>query len=94
MSSTVKWIVGAAVVLVVAGGLWYWLSASPTPPSGVSDNMMPANAASTSGAASGGDTSTAAINQDTAAIDAQMQGLNSDAANVNTSVTSSQSAGQ
>ena len=91
--TALKWIVG----LIILGGLgwlvWYsgWLTSlmspaaptsvqtatttSPTPPPQPTDGMS-----------ASGDTSDAAITQDTAAVDAQMQGLTTDSTNIDSSL--------
>lgn len=91
-----KWIIGIVVVIIIGAGLWYsgvlknipWMMPSATPMA----TTTPAAAQPTAvaqpedGMSANNDASDAAISQDTAAIDAQMQGLNSDSANVNSSM--------
>lgn len=92
-----KWIIGIIVVLLVAGAVWY---------SGVLGNMHPAvtttQTATTTpdttatqpqpenGMAATNDASDAALTQDTAAVDAQMQGLTTDNSNVDSSLSDKQ----
>jgi len=88
-----KWIIGIIVVLLIAGAVWY---------SGILGNMHPATtlqtatttpettqqaAAPENGMSANNDASDAALQQDTAAIDTQMQGLSTDSTNVDSSVS-------
>ncbi len=90
MSQTNKVIVGVAVLAVVAGGAYYWFALH-----GKTDSManqekgsyMNQGPATVTTLPSGSDTSDAALQQDSAAIDAQMKGLDSDSANVDQSVS-------
>ncbi len=85
----IKWIIGLAIVIVVGAGLWWsgWLSPyfSMKAPAPVAEQATTTPQQQTQQPAAtndlptqSGDTSDAAIMQDTASIDAQMQGLNSD----------------
>jgi hypothetical protein len=90
-----KWIIGIIVVIIIGAGLWYSgvLGTFMTPPASpqTTTTTTPANnqqaaAQPENGMSANNDASDAAITQDTAAIDAQMQGLNSDSANVDSSL--------
>lgn len=93
-----KWIIGIVVIIIAAAALWWsgWLGNSHMAPA------TPAQTATTTaqqqaqnqqsaveqqnGMSANNDASDAAITQDTAAIDAQMQGLSQDNSNVNSSL--------
>ena len=95
-----KWIIGIIIVALLGGALWYsgWL--------GNITGMMPSQTATTTqetatttqqaaaqpenGMAATNDASDSAIKQDTAAVDAQMQGLGTDSANVDSSLNDKQ----
>ncbi len=97
-----KWIIGIIIILLLAGALWYsgilsslGMMSSQTPTS------TPIAATTTpqalvpqpeNGMAATNDASDAALAQDTAAIDAQMQGLSSDSANVDSSMNDKETA--
>ncbi|MDE2213231.1 MAG: hypothetical protein KGJ34_01735 [Patescibacteria group bacterium] len=91
MSSTGKWVTGIIIVIIIVG-LGWWLYASREGMNSGASGEPYQNNASTSPSNAGtlptsqSNTSDAALNQDTAAIDAQMQGVNSDSANVNQSM--------
>ena len=81
-----KWIMGVAVVVVVGAGLWWWF--------GTSHNAAPAGSSQTAttteqtnGMSNAGDTSNQALVRDTAAIDAQIQGLSQDSASADQSMS-------
>jgi len=83
MSSTAK-VVWVIVILAIIAGAYYWYTQSQ------GGTMAPMQMATTSpmtgtSSASNSDTSNAALVQDTAAIDSQMSGLNSDNTNMNSS---------
>lgn len=84
MSSNAKIWIGVVVVIVLVLLGWYWYSqnnagtTSQTPSGQTSTNT-------TNGSPSGSATSDAALNQDSAAIDTQMSGLDSDNASMNQS---------
>jgi hypothetical protein len=89
-----KWIIGIIIVALLAGALWYSgvlgnmhmtpsQTASSTPTTATTTQ---ATAQPIDGMSANNDASDAAITQDTAAIDTQMQGLNSDNANVTSSM--------
>lgn len=80
MSAT-KWIIGIIIVVALGVALWWYMQQNPAPAPGPAAQTQ---AAATNPAA---DTSDAAITQDAAAVDAQMQGLNSDSANVDSSLS-------
>ncbi len=93
-----KWIIGIIIVALLGGALWYsgilgnlHMGASSTP------TTTPVAATSTqtvaqpeNGMSANNDASDAAIAQDTAAIDAQMKGLDSDNASVDSSMNDKQ----
>ncbi|HUD02905.1 MAG TPA: hypothetical protein VMR46_02710 [Candidatus Paceibacterota bacterium] len=89
-----KWIIGIVVVILIGVGLWYSgvLGTFMTPPAPVQQTAtttpqtQQAAAQPEDGMSANNDASDAAITQDTAAIDAQMQGLTTDSANVDTSL--------
>ena len=96
MTTTGKVLVGIVVVLILAGGAYYWYSSThsavnPTLQTATSTDSMQGmqtqgSTESASVLPSGSGTSDASLNQDTAAIDSQMTGLDSDNASVNSSV--------
>lgn len=89
-----KWIIGIVVVVIIGAGLWYSgvfkTFMTPSAPAQQTATTTPATqqaaAQPENGMSANNDASDAAITQDTAAIDAQMQGLNSDSANVDSSL--------
>lgn len=64
-----KWIIGVVVLVLVAGGAWWYFTKGPS----VANQGAAATTATVNPAT---DTSDAALVQDSAAIDAQMQQLN------------------
>ena len=92
MSTAVKWVIGIIIVAALGWLLWWsgWLGHSSAPaasaPSTQQANTQTTVAQPTNGMSAPTDTSDAALSQDTAAVDAQMQGLSSDSANVNSSL--------
>jgi hypothetical protein len=94
-----KWIIGIIIAALVIGGLWYsgFLSTMLTPPSATTSPTSSTQSTTTqqaaaqpqpeNGMSANNDASDAALSQDTAAIDAQMQGLTTDTAQVNASAT-------
>ncbi len=99
-----KWIIGIIIVVLLGAALWYsgalsslglGMSASQTPTSTAQMATTTQQAAAPqpeNGMAATNDASDAAITQDTAAVDAQMQGLTSDSANVDSSLNDKQTA--
>jgi hypothetical protein len=94
MSTTGKavlWIVG--IVIVVGGGIWWWMASHPSNGSMDMNNMPGMTQTSTAAMASStassslpqGD-SDQSIDQEMTDINAQMNGLSSDTANVNQSM--------
>jgi hypothetical protein len=87
-----KWIIGIVVVVIAAGALWWsgWLGSMHMSPVATTQTATttPSQTAPApiNGMSASNDNSDAAITQDTAAIDAQMQGLNSDNANTDSSL--------
>ena len=88
MSIAIKWIIGLIVIAVLAWLVWWsgWLSGAPAPavpgaaqPVATTTSQAPANDNGMSAAA---DTSDAALDQDAAAVDAQVQGLQTDTTSV------------
>jgi len=91
-----KWIIGIIVAALIIGALWYSgvLKTMMTPPSPTSTaTTTPATAQPQAaaqpenGMSATNDASDAALSQDTAAIDAQMQGLTTDSANIDSSLS-------
>ncbi len=83
MSTTLKIVIGVVVVIILAGGgYWYWSSHQAQPAASVDASMNDDGTLP-----SGSDTSDASLDQDSAAIDAQMQGLDSDSASANADAT-------
>jgi uncharacterized protein (UPF0333 family) len=84
MNTTGKVIIGVIVVLVIAGGAYYWYShmqsesSAAMTASSTTAMMTGSAAAANNPLPSGTSTSDSSLNQDTAAIDAQMNGLDSD----------------
>ena len=96
-----KWIIGIIIVALLGGALWYsgWLgnrgtmSAQTTStPAAATTTQQAAVPQPEDGMAATNDASDAAITQDTAAVDAQMQGLTTDSANVDSSLNDQQTA--
>jgi hypothetical protein len=95
-----KWIIGIIIVVLLAGALWYSgvlgnlsMTPSQTPtstPETASTTQQAAVPQPENGMAATNDASDAAIAQDTAAIDAQMQGLSTDNSNVDSSMNDKQ----
>jgi uncharacterized iron-regulated membrane protein len=89
-----KWIIGIIVVALIAAGLYYSgvfgkLSMAPAAPAtqtATTTQQTPQQPQPENGMAATNDASDAAITQDAAAVDAQMQGLSSDSANVDSSL--------
>jgi hypothetical protein len=71
-----KWIIAIVIVAVVGAGAAWYLAGRQSPPPPPQPNAAAQNPSGMSGA---GDTSDQALSQDTAAIDAQIQGLGADA---------------
>ena len=99
-----KWIIGIIIVVLLGGALWYsgalsslglGMTPSQTPtstPQAATTTQQAAVPQPENGMAATNDASDAALTQDTAAIDAQMQGLGSDSANVDSSLNDKQTA--
>lgn len=89
-----KWIIGIIIVALLAGAAWYsgifgnmhMMTPSQTTPTTAATTTTQAVAQPEDGMSATNDASDPAIAQDTAAIDAQMQGLSSDSANVDSSM--------
>lgn len=86
-----KWIIGIIIVVLAGAALWWsgWLgsftpsqTATTTPEASQPAAEQPLNGMSPSA-----DTSDAALSQDQAAIDAQLQGLTQDQASVDASLS-------
>jgi hypothetical protein len=75
MSQTAKIVIGVIVVLVIAGGIWYWSQGS------WGNSALP----------SGSDTSDAALDQDMNSINANIQEVNTDSADADASVDAAES---
>ncbi|MDO8518084.1 MAG: hypothetical protein Q7S26_02225 [bacterium] len=93
MSTAIKWVIA---IIIIAGGAWLlwwsgWLGGIQQP-APESTTTAPAEATSNTpptlnGMSSASDTSDVAVAQDIAAVDSQMQGLVSDSASVDASVS-------
>ena len=90
-----KWIVAIVIIALAGAALWWsgWLGAmmpaqAPAQVATTTQQQAPQAQAPvpTNGMSDSNDASDAAITQDTAAIDAQMQGLTQDSANVDSSL--------
>lgn len=96
MTTTGKVLVGIIVVLIIAGGAYYWYAQTHNPataavqeastPDAMAGMDMSTSSMQKSDLPSGTGTSDTSLNQDTAAIDAQMNGLDSDNSDVNSSI--------
>jgi hypothetical protein len=90
-----KWIIGIVVVALAAAALWWsgWLgtmtpSQTPTTTNtATTTQQTPQAQAPTNGMSANTDASDAAIGQDAAAVDAQMQGLTTDSTQVDSSLS-------
>jgi hypothetical protein len=83
MSRIIIWLV---VIIVIALGVWYfWSGSNNAPVSQTSTAPSSATTGTQTTPASGG-TSNAALNQQSASIDAQLQGASSDSASVDQSL--------
>jgi hypothetical protein len=101
MSKTAQIVIWVIVAVIVIGGVWWWIasnqtSGTPTNPySPTSQATPPANQGTAQGATSTSNTivsngtSDNNLDQDMTNINAQMNGLSSDSANVDASVASS-----
>ncbi len=95
-----KWIIGIIIILLLGAALWYsgllnslGMMSSQTPtstPEMATTTPQAAAPQPENGMAATNDASDAALAQDTAAIDAQMQGLTTDSANVDSSLNDKQ----
>ena len=94
-----KWIIGIIIVALLGGALWYsgmlgtfGMTASQTPTSTpqLATTTPQAVVKPENGMAAANDASDVALIQDTAAIDAQMKGLNDDNAKVDSSASDKQ----
>ena len=84
MTSTGKVILWVVVIILVgAGAWWYFSKGGSMQPQGADQASNTANGQASPAAL---DTSDAALVNDTTAIDAQMQGLQTDTANVDSSL--------
>jgi hypothetical protein len=91
-----KWIIGIIIVVALGAALWYSgtlktlmtppVSTTPSTSSGPATTTGQAVAQPENGMSATNDASDAAITQDTAAVDAQMQGLSTDSASVDSSL--------
>lgn len=90
-----KWIVAIVVIALAGAALWWsgWLgtimpsnTASQTATTTPDQTPQAQAPAPTNGMSDSNDASDGAVTQDTAAIDAQMQGLTQDSANVDSSL--------
>lgn len=90
-----KYIIAIIIIGVIGGGLWYsgalktfglMASTATTTPAVATTTPQQAVAQPENGMSATNDASDTALAQDTAAIDAQMSGLNSDSADMDTSL--------
>lgn len=86
-----KWIIGIVVIVLAGAALWWsgWLGAmtpSQTATTTPQTQQAPQAQAPQNGMSATTDVSDAAIGQDAAAIDAQLQGLTADSASVDSSL--------
>ena len=98
-----KWIIGIVVVVLIGAALWWsgWLKSGMTSPATTTTNTAPTDQTQTqptpqeqqaaiqqqNGMSAQSDDSDAALQQDAASVDTQMQGLNSDSSSVNSSLS-------
>lgn len=83
MQNAWKIVVWIVVILILAGGAYYWYTNRST---GTNANTPPSASAS-QGLPSGDDTSDAALTEDMASVDAQMSALNDDDASVSSAMS-------
>ena len=86
-----KWIIGIIVIILAAAALWWsgWLKMGSTGPTSQTATSTPQTQTAPqpeNGMSATNDASNAALMQDAAAIDAQIQGLGTDSANVDSSL--------
>ena len=91
MSTTIRWVIAVIVLAALAWLLWWsgWLTKKPsmmTPTTSTVGQATTTPQAPLDGMTAANDDSDAAITQDTAAIDTQMQGYNTDTSNVDASM--------
>ncbi len=93
MSTAIKWIIGLIVLAALAWLVWYsGLLSAPAPVAQraalvATTTPQQSAATTTNGMSAPADTSSAALNQDAAAIDAQVQGLQIDTTSVDASLS-------
>ena len=87
-----KWIIGIVVIVLAAAVLWWsgWLGTmipqAPTQTATTTSETTQQAQAPTNGMSASADTSDTAIQQDAAAVDAQIQGLTQDSTNFDSSL--------
>ena len=94
MSTAARWIIAVIVIAILAWLLWWsgWLGAKKPVmnPSATNTQASSTPPAPTNGMSASNDASDAAIAQDSAAIDTQMQGFTTDNNNVDSSMNDKQ----
>ena len=90
MPNTAKTVTAVIIVLLVAGGGYYWYTHMPSQTGSYATAQQNSGEATTATAVAslpgGTSDSDASLNSDTAAIDAQMNGLNTDNTDTNSSI--------
>jgi hypothetical protein len=89
MSQPAKIIIGVVVIVLIGGGIYYYLGRSHGVQAPVGGNEAAAQVDDSTALPSGSDTSDASLSQDLSAINAQMQAADADVANVDESVNAS-----
>jgi hypothetical protein len=82
-----KWIMGIAVVAVVAGGVYWYMVIRPGSPVATNNQLATSTPQMQNGMSAPNDSSNQALMQDSAAIDSQMQGLSQDSAAADASLS-------
>lgn len=95
MSTTVRWIIAVLIIAALAWLVWWsgWLTGKkPVMAPAAANNTQATTTppAPTNGMSASNDASNAAITQDTAAIDTQMQAYGTDTTNVDSSMSDKQ----
>jgi predicted MFS family arabinose efflux permease len=99
MSTAIKWLIALIAVGIIAWLVWWsgWISlpqktgdATPTQTATTTDQATQQPPQNMMGMAAANDASDAAMTQDTAAIDTQMQGLTQDSTQVDSSLNDKQ----
>jgi cytoskeletal protein RodZ len=96
MSKNTKIVIGIIIIVIIAGGIWWWYASKQNGTGGAPSSASQSNAEQNDGTAApvlSQSTSDASLNQDLSAIDGQLNGLASDSASADQSL-SAQSGGQ